>query len=110
MNVTINPLNSSLPSQYSWNRTIVDDLVKQLFIEIWKRPINYTSYFAQCLPLQCTYTYVEQANLFYSITALMGLSSGLTVILQWLCPILIKLVWKILRRRYNNAIVPQNLE
>ncbi len=108
--VLIKPVNSSISSQYSWNRTTVDDLVKQLFIEIWESSMNYTKYFCECLPLQCTYTYVEQANLFYSITALMGLSSGLIVILQWLCPIVIKLAWKISRRRYNNAIVPQNLE
>jgi hypothetical protein len=108
--MTIKPLNSSLSSQYSWNKTIVDDLVKQLFIEKWKTSINYTKYFYQCSPLQCTYTYVQRANLFYSITALMSLSSGLTVILKWLCPIVIKLAWKIVRRRYNNSIVPQNVD
>ncbi len=103
-------MNYSLPSQYSWNKTIIDDLVKQLFIEKWKTSINYTNYFYECSPSQCIYTYVEQANLFYSITALMSLFSGLTVILGRLCPMVIKLSWKILRRRYNNAIVPQNLE
>ncbi len=97
-----------MPSQYSWNRTTVDELVKQLFIETWKSSINYTNYFTQCSPIHCTYTYIERANLFYSITAVMGLLSGLTIILERLCPIVIKLAWNILQRRFNNSIVPQN--
>ncbi len=95
MNMTIEPLNPKFRSQYLWNRTTVDDLMKNLFIETWKSTINYTNYFIQCSPLQCTYSYVEQANLFYSITSLMSLSSGLTLILVWLCPIVIRLIWKI---------------
>lgn len=107
--MTIKPVNSSLTSRYSWNETIVDDIFKQLFIETWKTSVNYTNYFNQCLPTRCTYTYLEQANLFYSITTLITLSSGLLVVLKWWCPIIIKIYDQILRRYRNNFIVPRNL-
>ncbi len=109
-NLTVKPQNSSLPSRYSWNETIVNDLVKNLFIETWTTSMNYRNYFDQCSPSQCTYTYVEQINLFYSITAMISLFGGLSVVLEWFCPIVVKIAWHVVRRRHRNAIFPQNVQ
>ncbi|CAF3433755.1 unnamed protein product, partial [Rotaria sp. Silwood2] len=74
---SLNPL-SIMKSQYSINATIAE-LIDNLFIEQWIATINYSSYFEQCSPLLCSYTYIEQFNLLYTVTVLLGLQGGLTI-------------------------------
>ncbi|CAF1116554.1 unnamed protein product [Adineta ricciae] len=82
----------------SMNAT-VSDLISNLFIDDWSLTINYSLYFNQCLPTVCSYTYVQKLNSLYTITRLLGLCGGLTVVLKWICPILTCLLAKIFERR-----------
>ncbi|UJR12465.1 hypothetical protein I4U23_016641 [Adineta vaga] len=48
----------------------------------WTIEINYSTYFTKCAPKFCTYTETNQVNFVYTITLLIGLYGGLTIILQ----------------------------
>ena len=101
-----NPLNL-INSQFPMNIT-VGDLVKNLFIENWLTILNYSSYFDQCSPMLCSYTYVKQVDPFYAINFLLGLCGGLSVILKWICPNIVYIIAKIYqsRKKRTNFIAP----
>ncbi|CAF1305597.1 unnamed protein product [Adineta ricciae] len=99
--------NSSSPlsttsSRFSQNTT-VDELRQNLFIEEWSTAINYSSYYAQCSPSVCSYTSVAQFNILYTITLILGLQGGLTIVLKWICPKLVRIGSKIYYNRKKLA-------
>ena len=106
MNYTNNTNSTSVPvplspsvSGFPSNSTMVD-LVSSLFVQDWVTTINYSSYVEQCSPYMCSYTYTQKANSIYTITLILGLYGGLTIILRWIClliaPLFVKLYqyWK----------------
>ncbi|CAF1176295.1 unnamed protein product [Adineta steineri] len=93
-----NSTNSSISlaitkSQFSINTTIAE-LINDLFVEEWATNINYSSYYEQCSPLLCSYTYSKQINLLYTITLILGLQGGLTIVLKWICPKIVRIAAK----------------
>ncbi|CAF4151516.1 unnamed protein product, partial [Adineta steineri] len=84
--------------------TPVIDLINKLFIDNWSITINYTLYFNQCLPTVCSYTYIEKLNALYTITRLLGLYGGLTVVLKWICPTFMYLLAKVYERCKKKRI------
>jgi hypothetical protein len=95
---------SGMRNRFSVNAT-VNELIKDAFVEEWKTSANYSSYFHQCSPLECSYTYVEQFNLLYIITLLFGLRNGLGIVLKWICPQISRLIFKI-RQCSKKRITP----
>ena len=84
----------------------VEGLVRELFVEDWSVTVNYSLYFNQCLPMLCSYKYIQQFNSLHTVTILIGLYSGVTIILKWFCPSLIHLVAKMKwhwQRRINGV-------
>ncbi|UJR12873.1 hypothetical protein I4U23_017047 [Adineta vaga] len=89
----INPLSTGL-SRFPVQTTIAQ-LIDNLFTERWIAIMNYSLYFERCSPLLCSYTYIQKFNPLYTITAILGFQGGLTIILQWICPKLVRLIVKI---------------
>ncbi|UJR12700.1 hypothetical protein I4U23_016874 [Adineta vaga] len=94
-------------SRFSMNTTI-DELINNLFIEEWKKLVNYSSYFQQCSPFSCSYTYIQQFNVLRTLTILLGLQGGLTILLEWICPKIIQIIFKLnqYRKKRINTIQP----
>jgi hypothetical protein len=90
-NISI-PLSSTM-NKFSIN-TIIDELINNLFVDKWITTIDYSSYFNQCSPLLCSYTYIQQINPLYLVTLLLGLHGGLSFVLQWLCPKIVRIIAK----------------
>jgi hypothetical protein len=104
MNVTA--LDSSLPSQYFINSTI-EDLINHLMVEQWNSSLIYDSYYNECQPAQCSYTYVTTNDIIYIVTTLIGLVGGLITVLKLVVPRLVKLfVRYILRQRRVTRVMP----
>ncbi|CAF1251631.1 unnamed protein product [Adineta steineri] len=86
----------------------INILANKLFIQNWSNQSLYESYFNQCYPLTCQYTYESQFNIIYIITSIIGLLGGLHIVLQLVTRYTIKLlyqIWaKIISRRQNNTI------
>ncbi|CAF3947844.1 unnamed protein product [Adineta steineri] len=104
-----NPL-LTMKSRFSINTTITE-LIDNLFIERWATKINYSSYFHKCFPLYCSYTYIQKKISFiYTITVLLGLQGGLSIVLKWLCPKIVRIASKVndYRKKRMNTIHPIN--
>ncbi len=96
-NITIE--NIPLPLLTNLSRfvinTTVGDIAQNLFIEEWSPTINYSIYFTECALISCSYRYIQQVDLLYTMTFLFGLLGGLTFVLKWLSPTIIYLLYKI---------------
>ncbi|CAF1532537.1 unnamed protein product, partial [Adineta steineri] len=107
-------INTTIPlsqnSSHFLINTTVRDLVNVLFVEDWSTQINYSSYFEQCSPSMCSYTYIQQFNLIYTITFLISIYGGLTIALKWICPWIVRLVAKMnqYRKKKSNTVQPTN--
>ena len=91
-------------SRFSVNAT-VRDLANALFIEDWSATINYSSYFKQCSPSLCSYTYVQQLDSVYTVTFLVGIYGGLTIILKLICSWAVLFVAKMNAHRKKKTMV-----
>lgn len=100
------PLSSNT-SRFPMNTT-VKDLFKDLFVEDWSTMINYSSYFEHCSPSLCSYTYVQQLNSIYTLTFLLSIYGGMTIVLKWVCPRIVRLLTKIdgHRKKRTKRIQP----
>jgi hypothetical protein len=86
-------LNASLPSVYFTNSTI-KELVDNLMIEKWNAPSIFERYYNECQPTYCTYNFVKRNDLIYIATTLFGIAGGLTTVLKFIVPKLVRLVRK----------------
>ncbi|CAF0881122.1 unnamed protein product [Didymodactylos carnosus] len=86
-------LDPSQPSQYQ-PTTTVQEIVNNLMIEQWNSNVSFESYYQQCQPNECRYTYTENLDYLYTITTIMGLIGGLSTVLTILIPNLVNLIRK----------------
>ncbi|UJR06971.1 hypothetical protein I4U23_011259 [Adineta vaga] len=93
------------------NKT-VNELMNDLFVESWLINIDYLSYFNQCLPSFCSYTYNQRYNLLDLITFLLGFQAGLGIVLNWICPRTVQVIVKVYqyRKKRSNIIHSQSIE
>ena len=66
--------------------TKIQEIVGQLFIEKWNDQISFYSYYQQCDPAVCVYTYNRRGYLAYVFTTVIALIGGSTTILKILIP------------------------
>jgi len=88
-NLTI--LNSSLKSKYLPN-TKLKIILDQLMIEQWNWSIIYKSYYEQCQPYQCTFTFETRNDLIFIVTVIIGLIGGLVTLLKLIIPFVIQFI------------------
>ncbi|CAF1330875.1 unnamed protein product [Adineta steineri] len=88
VNINISILNTSLSSRFTPTTTL-NYLVNELFIEEIFNETIYGSYYQQCAPVYCSYTYSQRFDLIYVITTLIALFGGLNVTLLLIAPYLI---------------------
>ncbi|CAF0775172.1 unnamed protein product [Adineta steineri] len=88
VNINISILNTSLSSRFTPTTTL-SYLVNELFIEQIFNETVYGSYYQQCAPVYCSYTYSQRFDLVYVITTLIALFGGLNIALHLIAPYLI---------------------
>ncbi|CAF1071614.1 unnamed protein product [Adineta ricciae] len=81
----VNPLDSTVQRRFS-PETKLENVVSQLFIEDWTNTSNFSSYYHQCAPNECTYTYEGRFNRAFIIATALGTIGGLSVALQIFTP------------------------
>ena len=52
-------------------------------MELWSTNVSYENYFNHCAVDSCVYSYIDHANLLYTLTTLLGLYGRLQVVLYW---------------------------
>jgi hypothetical protein len=93
--------NSSIP--------IVNDLVDQLMVDEWSFNASYDSYFAQCNPLTCTYTYAKQFDILFIITTVMGIIGGVVTILMLLTLPLVSFTRRFVYRQRRLSVTQNEI-
>ncbi|CAF1288106.1 unnamed protein product, partial [Didymodactylos carnosus] len=84
--------------QYQPNAAI-GDILNQLMVEKWDYSFSFESYYQQCQPKQCQYTYVGKFSAIYIVTTSMSIFGGLVKVGKIIVPLLIKLL--------RNHIIPK---
>lgn len=93
---------STNQSRFSINTTVAE-LMDELFVEDWQTSSNYSSYYHQCAPSLCTYTFTQQFNSFYTVSALISIQGGLAIIFKWITPKLVLLSRELNERRKKRS-------
>ncbi|CAF4164670.1 unnamed protein product, partial [Adineta steineri] len=78
INISILDLNNTRFSPHDHIETIMNSLM----IETWNEKIDYDKYYEQCAPEQCTYVYTSANNPFQTVTVIIGLFGGLSVVMK----------------------------
>jgi hypothetical protein len=87
-NITgVYPLNKN-QTEFDPNTTI-EIIINELFIENWTMKPSFSNYYAQCAPIQCTYTVVQRNDALYVLTKLLTIYGGLTATLRLLVPFIV---------------------
>jgi hypothetical protein len=100
INVNVSSINFTtlnLSSEYNTNNSYdeIEILANKLFIQSWNYQSSFESYFNQCYPLKCQYTYQSRLILIYVITTIIGFIGGLTIALDIIAPLIVKLAHKV---------------
>jgi hypothetical protein len=72
------PLNSSINTI----DTKITTLTEELFVESWSSEKDFESFFKECQPNKCTYSYNSRGNVGYVISVMLSLVGGLFVALK----------------------------
>ena len=79
--INIQPLNSSMKSNYDFH-TKVRFLIEKLFIEQRSSQKDFKSFYKECKPNRCSYSYNTRGNVAFIITTILSLVGGLFVALK----------------------------
>ncbi|UJR18639.1 hypothetical protein I4U23_005547 [Adineta vaga] len=115
INSTVSSTNFSIlkePSFLSTNGKYqqIGSLANNLFIQSWKNNSSFQSYFNQCQPVECSYTYTSRSSLISMITTTISLIGGFNTALRLFLPFIVQLVtkiWKYFQQRRSNIIIEQ---
>ncbi|CAF4711947.1 unnamed protein product, partial [Rotaria sp. Silwood1] len=99
--INISILDKALPSRFTPASTI-DILINELFIEQILNETNYNSYYSQCAPVYCSYTYSHRFDWIYVATTLIAFLGGLNVTLRLITPYLIGLILFLKQKKYKQ--------
>ena len=95
---------SMAPLSFSSNNTrfrvndSFETLVNALFIDSWSIAVSYTHYFDACQPLHCTYVFTQRLDITRVLTTFLSVFGGLSVILRFGTPHLMRIVKKLYDR------------
>ena len=91
----LNPLISENNHQSKINSTI-EDLLNRFLIDQLTIEIDFDRYYHACQPKYCSYSYRRRFDLLFTLTIMIGILSGLNVVLRFLSLFIAK---KLFRRR-----------
>ena len=74
--------------------TTLREIMKELMIEKWNSTVNYDGYFDECKPDVCIYTRMTKFDIAATITVVVGLLGGISVILKLLIPFFVGFLWR----------------
>jgi hypothetical protein len=88
VNIPSLPVSINMSNYFPPNTTM-GSLFNQLFIERWFRQYDYEAFFQTCGVSLCTYTYIQQPDIIYTVTTIISLIGGLAIVFRLICPFLV---------------------
>ena len=105
LNDSLHPFNATaLNVSNSSLLPTVGELVEMLMVDEWLFNSSYDSYFTQCNPSTCTYTYTKQFDILFIITTVMGSVGGIVTILMLLTLPLVSFIRRFVCRRWRSPV------
>lgn len=74
-------------------------MIDELMVDQWNVALNYSAYYQQCQPLQCSYTSMVDGTLLYVLSTIVGLFGGLVTILKIFVPSIVRFARNRMRAR-----------
>ncbi|CAF1389226.1 unnamed protein product [Adineta ricciae] len=103
--INMSALNFSDESHFKRD-TFIRNISDELFVEEWKSMTFYSSFYKQCAPIYCSYETKKNDYIIYTISKVLGLCGGLTIALQFIIPLIIKIIFEIRNKYRRNTITP----
>ncbi|CAF1237186.1 unnamed protein product [Adineta ricciae] len=85
-------------------------LSKKLFIELWNRTYNYTSYYERCKPNSCSYMIETKLDIASVISIIISLCSGLSALLRFLSPIIAIIIFSSCYKQTHHERTSENIQ
>jgi hypothetical protein len=82
--------------------TTVRNILNVLFVEDWHEEVNFTKYYQECKPIQCTYNEKMRKNVLTVATTIIGLLGGLSTALNIVVPNSVRFVRGPLQQYFGN--------
>ncbi|UJR19384.1 hypothetical protein I4U23_022514 [Adineta vaga] len=95
---------SSLNPNLNLYSETMEMLVNRLMVDRWLSDVSYSSYYKICLPLSCTYQYEDRNHIFISITTIISIFGGLSLVLKLFLTFGLKFIDKILTNNMFHSI------
>ena len=77
--LSVSALDSTRPSRYQPN-TPLREVINSLMTENWTNSINYSRYYAECSPNECTYSIITKNTVGYIILTVTSLCKSTTLL------------------------------
>jgi hypothetical protein len=104
LNDSLHPFNATALNVSYSSLPTVSNLVDNLMVDEWLFNSSYESYFSQCNPSTCTYTYSKQHDILFIITTVMGSIGGVITILMLVTLPLVGFTRRFVCRRMRPAV------
>lgn len=105
----IQSLNYDINSVYSYHSKI-DLLTGQLFIETVAITKNFESFYSECKPIKCIYSYSSKGDVAFVILTILSLIGGLFVALQMISIYMVRFYQAIRRKCFETSLNNTNNE
>ncbi|CAF0930022.1 unnamed protein product [Adineta ricciae] len=94
-----------LRTKFGINET-VQHMVDRLFVNEWNPNYSYLNYSKKCRSTDCTYSFIQKFNALYTIISILNLYGCVTILLSFLIPSFIEIIFRIYNRKTQMTIVP----
>ncbi|UJR18325.1 hypothetical protein I4U23_005227 [Adineta vaga] len=91
LSIILQPLSNDSNKHFLLNTTI-EMLLNKIMIDEMTSTIRFDSYYFQCHPSYCAYSYVHRLDVLFIITTLFGILGGLSFILKFISPFIVTII------------------
>jgi hypothetical protein len=92
---------SALNASLNYPNETVESIVNQLMVDKWLSTISFSSYYNKCSPSLCTFQYEQRNTLFFVFTTIINIFGGLSLGLNLIIMIGLKLIDKIITNGFS---------
>ena len=98
---SLQPLKADVDKRFTLNFTITN-LLDHLMIDEISIDVDFSRFYAQCQPTYCSYSYSHRFDLIFTITTLIGLYGGFSILVGFVSPMIAKYIIRRKKRRLHS--------
>ena len=98
----VHPLSDTLNKHFTRNST-VQALLNRIMIDEITSDVRFDSFYSQCSPAYCFYSYVHRFDVLFVVTTIIGIFGGVSFVLRIVAKLLAAMIL-----RWKNRHMPRN--